>query len=445
MKTKAEINILCTVVIIIIMSILQSKPCTGQGGIDLKDIVFYGFGRFDTLINDFDNIPGAFDLRNTGRLGKIKKQPARGCWAAASVSSLESVVRSSGYGRPDFSEKNLYLFHGFDSTRTGYGNHYMATAYFTRGGGPCLKGSRCDTLKCSKADVPFLVTEAIYLPGDPVIIKRSLMHCGAVYTMMNYTESIFDDSTHIYCYPLNKKINHVVNITGWDDNFDVPGGKGAWIIQNSRGVEYADSGFFHLCYRDASILEYNALWTEWMDNDNNVEILYYDTCGSYDSYGFKDTVACGLVKFTPDQDLDIIMLGFFLNNPQTEVTAKIYTRFDTATRTLDGLAFSSERYKFNYPGYYNIKLNKALAMKGSEDFFVEMRFISPGVEKPLPVEVFIKDYCDPHITNATCWVNPDSDRWPDAWYECGRNSRWPYLNFDICIRVYGIARPDMNE
>ncbi|MBN1340338.1 MAG: hypothetical protein JXA03_13495 [Bacteroidales bacterium] len=425
---------LCLIVILVVFA---EMPCHCQNEKAVNDLVYYGFGRFDTLIKKDVALPAVFDLRGTGRLGRVKKQPARGCWSAASISSLESTVLSSGYGDFVLSEKNLYSFHGFDSTRTGNGNHYMATAYFTRGSGPVIRGGIWDTLYNARPEIPFLVTEAMYLPSDPEVIKQSVMHCGAVYSMMNYTVSFFDDSTYMYCLPMSKKINHVVNITGWNDTLTAPGGRGAWIVQNSRGEEYADSGFFYICYRDVNILEYNALWTEWMDFDRKMEILCYDTCGSFESYGFRDSVACGLVRFSSETDMDLTMLGFYVNHPNTSVIAKVYTRFDTATRTLEGEVYSSERHTFRYPGYYNIKLNGKLRMKGRKDFFVEMRFVSPGQEKPVPVEVFIRDYCDPHITASTCWVNPDSEKWPEAWYECGRNSPWPYLNFDICIRVYG--------
>jgi C1A family cysteine protease len=390
---------------------------------------------FDSLIMINTELPKYFNLRNTGRLGAVKTQPNGGCWASAAIGSVESVWRTFGYGDEVLSDINLKLFHGFVPERSSNGNHYMATAYFSRRSGPLFKGQDNDSIYRPSPVTVQYITDARYLPNDPELVKKTITQFGAVYSMTYHHKKNLDTLTNIY-YTLTKKINHAVLLVGWNDTLITRTGKGAWIAQNSLGPNYGDNGFFYIPYQDPNILEYNAIWPDWIPCEESSRIYYYDTLGSFHSYGFGDTICFGLVKFVAEKDIEVTKVATHINSSGTKIYSEIYDNFNATDGVLSGLFSASKPFRCLFAGYYTIDLADPVKIKKGEDFYVLMSYIHPTDTMPLPVENYIKGYSEPHITAKKCWVNPDYNRWPTTWYECGTESAFPSLNFDLCIRVY---------
>jgi hypothetical protein len=390
---------------------------------------------FDIDLIISGNLPVYYNLRDTKRLSPVKTQPNGGCWASAAMGSVESVWRTLGYGNDMFSDINLKMFHGFVAERSSNGNHHMATAYFTRGSGPLLKNSVNDSIYQTVPVITKYNTDACFLPNDPDLIKQEIMDFGAVYSMMYFRKNDLDTISFIY-YTSTKKINHAVILTGWNDTLRTKKGIGVWIAQNSLGATWGDNGFFYIPYDDPNILDYNAIWKGWIPFDPDLKIYYYDTLGSYHSYGFGDTICYGMVKFSAGKDLHIAKIGTHINHPGTVIHAEIYTGFDTATKLLSDLRITTNAVTCRFSGYYTINLDDPVKIKKGQDFFVVMKYTHPSDTVPLPVECYIKGYSNPHITEEKCWVNPNYLKWRTTWYECGSKSKFRALNFDLCIRAY---------
>jgi C1A family cysteine protease len=396
---------------------------------------------FDSLIMIQTPLPEYFTLRNTGRLGAVKTQPHGGCWASAAIGSVESVWRTFGFGEAVLSDVNLKLFHGFIPERSSNGNHYMATAYFSRRSGPVMKSPENDsTYLLSPVTVQY-ITGARYLPKDPDLVKRTIMEFGAVYSMTYHHRNHLDTLTNIY-YTKTKKINHAVLLVGWNDTLRTKTGKGAWIAQNSLGVKYGDNGFFYIPYSDPNVLEYNAIWPYRIPYEKNSRIYYYDTLGSFHSYGFRDTVCYGLVKFVAEKDLVVTKIATHINTAGSRIYAEIYDQFDPATGVLSELLTDTKPVFCRFTGYYTLDADHPVRIRKGDDFFVKMGYMHPTDTMPLPVESYIKGYADPNISAKKCWVNPDFLRWPKTWYECGSESPFPSQLFDLCIRVYCIEEEE---
>lgn len=392
--------------------------------------------------SDFDNklivtepLPVYFDLRNSDRLGPVKFQPTGACWASAAMSSVESFWRTSNYSDEILSDINLKLFHGFDSTRNVNGNHYMATAYFTRGSGPLVKNFNADSVRTINPKIPALITAARFLPDSARLIKKTIMEFGAVWTMMYFRRNEFDTISNIW-YTQTKRINHVVILTGWNDTMQTEAGQGCWIVQNSLGAKFGEGGFFYIPYSDPNILEHNAVWPDWIQRDSDDGISFYDTLGAISKYGFEDTVCYGLVKFTAPHDFEITSVGTHVSLPGTRIYAEIFENFDIASKLLSGLKSVTTGHNCRFAGYYTVDLVKPLRVKKNEDFYIMMRYSHPTDTMPVPVEKTMPGYADPHITSGKCWINPDVKKWPASWYSCGMDSHYPGLKFDLCIRVY---------
>lgn len=390
---------------------------------------------FDSLVMLPVELPVHFDISKSNRLGPVKSQPNGGCWASAATGSVESVRRTFGNRGEDFSDDNLRLFHGFVDERSTNGNHHMATAYFTRGAGPLLSNPENDTVYKPNPDLPFYINEARFLPNDPEIIKRAIINFGAVYSMMYHNKKELDTLTNIY-YTRTKRINHAVLVVGWNDTMRTQNGCGTWIAQNSLGKKYGDKGFFYIPYSDPNLLEYNAIWPGWIPFERGSRIYYYDTLGSYHSYGFGDTVCYGLVKYTAETDIEITQISTFINSAGITVSVEIFDEFNPATGVVSTSLSVIEPSPCIFAGYYSFEIPNPVAISKGDDFFVMVGYRHTNDTLVLPVENYIKGYADPHITAKKCWVNPDFNRWPSAWYECGTDGPYPSLLFDLCIRVY---------
>jgi len=381
-----------------------------------------------------NELPHYFSLRNSAFLSPVRSQPTGGCWASSALISIESAWRKSGDGDFLLSDKNLQLFHGFSQNRNTYGNHYMVTAYLSRWSGPVGYSPLADSMPASPEDLSFYLTEARYLPNNPRLIKEALINTGPVFSMMYFRQSGLD-TLHMVYYASKSKINHAVALVGWNDTLKTREGHGVWIAQNSLGVDFADSGFFYIPYQDKNILEYNAIWPKWERNLNNSKLYYYDTLGSFDSYGFGDSVCFGLVKFTCEKTGLLTQVASFINKPNSTIQFTVFEKFDENKHVLSGEIGQTARFNFRDAGYYTLHLNQEVDLKAGQDFYVMARYCTPADTLPLPIESYIRDYADPHIQKGKCWINPDYDKWPTSWYACGKNVKYSFLNFDLNIRA----------
>lgn len=411
---------------------LVGVSCTSQ---DLYPHLF----EFDLNLFNNDSIPIVFDLRDYNRLSSVKVQPTGGCWASAAIGSVESFRKSAGLNDPQFSDNHLKLFHGFDSARSTSGNHYMSTAYFSRGDGPIPKNTLTDSIYHPQPEIYTYLSDARYLPDDPNLIKQVIMDYGAVYSMMYFRKEYTDSITHIYYTPY-EKINHAIILVGWNDTLKTKEGEGAWIAQNSFGPKFGHNGFFYIPYQDPNILTRNAIWPKWMEYNPQAKIYYYDTLGSFYSYGFRDSICYGLVKYEAETDILLEKIGTSINFHHTKIYAEVYNDFDTASKILSGYLGNIDPYVCHYAGYYTFDVNDQVNISKGDDFYIMMKYVTPNDTLPLPVEAFIEEYSNPHIVQDKCWVNPDYDKWPTTWYKCGPNSNYANLNFDLCIKAYCIKK-----
>jgi len=115
------------------------------------------------------------------------------------------------------------------------------------------------------------------------------------------------------------------------------------------------------------------------------------------------------------------------------LTAKEY--FNKDNKELGGNVYSGSAKFCRFAGYYSYDLKTPLELKKDEKFYIVVTYIN-SMDKPLPIEQYIKDYSSPHITSGKCWINPNPEKWPISWYEVGINSNYDFLSFDLCIRAY---------
>jgi len=97
--------------------------------------------------------------------------------------------------------------------------------------------------------------------GDIDAIKTAIMTYGvvdaAVYVgdaFAGYSGGIYED-TNTSCYSspcYYTPTNHAIALIGWDDNGD-PENEGYWILRNSWGTSWGESGYMRIKYRSAIV------------------------------------------------------------------------------------------------------------------------------------------------------------------------------------------------
>ena len=389
--------------------------------------------------------PLSYDLRTLGRVTPVKDQGACGsCWAFATYGSLESWILEEEGITWDFSENNLKNCHGFDWTGCAGGNRWLSTAYLARRDGPI-----------NEADDPYRAYEDACIPGlsekkyletvffvpdrasstDNNNIKQAVMDYGMMYTSMYYASSYYNATNHTYYYNGTASSNHAVAIVGWDDNFNKnlfntpPPGDGAWIVRNSWGTTWGESGYFYISYYDSKTGRSNASFINAEEPDDSI-IYQYDPLGSttFAYVGGAGNTKWGANIFTATSNKRLTSVAFYAATVNTSYGVYIYDTFSGGS-FLDLLG--SKSGTVTYPGYHIIDLDSSVRLTSGDDFAVVVKFTTPGYDWPIPIEYPISGYSDAATANpGESYASSDGTSWTDI------TSIWS--NTNVCIKA--IAR-----
>ncbi|MCD4679567.1 MAG: PKD domain-containing protein, partial [Bacteroidales bacterium] len=399
-------------------------------------------GSANILSNPFSSPKSTFpyfDLRLIGVVTPSRDQVlATGPgWAFAALGSIESSWIRLGQGVYDLSEKNLLTCHDFDYNVCQPGNYEMATAYMSRAGGPISENDQPYTgINCSSGCSLFnyvpvaYVSDARYLPGDSATIRQALLDHGAVATTMYFDVNYYNNADFTYYYSGSTAANHGVLIVGWDDSKITAGGIGAWIVQNSRGESWGDDGYFYVSYYDTQFLTSNAIFpvkNPWLGNS---AVYYYDKYGWIKNTGFSNAVGYGVIKFVAPTNHMIERIGTYATNSNTILDFEIYDDFDGVNLT--NLLDTISNRLCPFPGYYTYDLDSPMAMNTGDDFYIKVKYNSPGITMPIPLESNSPGYVtNPVIETGKCWISDNGNNWTAIGVNTAELS-------DLCIKAYAI-------
>ena len=381
-----------------------------------------------------------YDLRTLGLLSPIHGQTASGCWAFATIASVESQWLGLGLNTWDLSENNLKYCHKFVDSRSYYGNHWMSTAYFTRRSGPLAEaddpniGGSPGPGICPSGKTPVgYITDARYLPNDINTVKQAILDHGAIYTMMYINQPLYYNAADFtyYCGD-SAAINHAVDLVGWDDTKVTAGGTGAWICRNSYGTAWGEAGYFYVSYNDRYILDYPAYWPGRMDNVPVTQVYGYDDLGFVNSIGYGTNVCYILVKYNASAKQLLSKVGTYAVAAGTKIEMDVFDTFDPVTFKLSDSLFHQANLPCTLPGYYTFDLTMPLPVEPGNDFYIRVRYETPSFKWPAPAEMYESLYADPVIESNVSWMSGDGKT--GSWFLLG-NTTTDY-KWDPCIKVY---------
>ena len=414
-----------------------------------------------TKINDGSiELPSSYDLRDEGLVSPVSDQGSTGsCWAFATLAALESYLMKTEGVSYDFSEQNVRNVMGYYGTNgTDWddgGNHIMSLAYLLRWSGPINEtddpfnsySSRSSyTLDRVKhvQDVVYVPMRLGYLDNDE--IKFAIMKYGALYTTI-YSDSYFQYHTSYYSdWP--EYSNHAITLVGWDDNYPAskfgsvsPPGDGAFIIKNSWGTSYGESGYWYISYYDKTfaglgIDTISAMAFTNVENVTNYKDIYqYDILGNtFESVGYNSNTAWFANQFTATSDNPLSAFGFYSFGDST-----VYSEV-----LVNGELKHSQSNEVKGTGYHTIKLDELIALKLGDIFRINIKITSPDSKFPVAIESQRSGYSSKASASlGQSYISPDGE----TWYDISKNTNviklYEYLignhtlyKTNVCLKAY---------
>ena len=402
--------------------------------------------------------PATYDLRTLNKVSPVENQGQCGsCWTFATFGSLESYLLPGLTTK--FSENNLKNFADFDYTCCAGGDSAMSTAYLARWGttmtdstgsaiyaGPVTSASDPYNLSCTSSpttsQIAMHVQNVYFLPLkqsplDNNAIKSALMTYGGVFTGFEWNvtaglapSAYYNPTTAAY-YDGNiadkNTANHAVTIVGWDDNYSkmnfstTPPGNGAWIVKNSWGTSFGQSGYFYVSYYDLNMgYQENSVFTAEPTTN-------YTTNYQYDPFGMEGGVgsgnsstAYGANVFTANSTGTLNAVSFWAPVEDTQYTAQVYVNPTNSSNPTSGTLMSTisgtaSNAGFSYAGYYTESLSTTVPLTKGEKFAVVVKFTTPGDNDPVPVQYKEAGYDDnaPNAIPGQSFYSLNGTTWND--------------------------------
>lgn len=345
------------------------------------------------------------------------------CWAFSTIALAEASMVKQGKasaGTVDYSELGLayFMYHSPSAAdplglTAGDRNEIAAAGadFLSIGGNPVFSSmmlsgwegvndektvptagaSSSTTVEADKAYIDAaLLTEACYLDilNDPDGVKSAVRKYGGV-TAECYggTASIYKkDSKGRYCIwnHNGEKANHSVVIVGWDDAFpkesfgvkmaspsdaytDIPSSDGAWLVRNSWGTSFGNSGYYWLSYEDESLGK-TAVAMKFVPASTYDHNYHYDgTAGTSTNIYSSDGKTVGTLAsggsigniFESQSDFEEIRaVSLGIQTPGTKYSIQIYANTSKMQNPTDGEAMLSKPVTgtVNVSGIYCITL-----------------------------------------------------------------------------------------
>ena len=395
-------------------------------------------------------LPTSYDLRAHAGVTGVRDQGNCGsCWTFATYASLESYLKFKKASTRNFSEQDMNKNHGFSWAECDGGNRDMSTAYLARWRGPKNETDvpypwampdapiQAATVQKHVQNVWFIPDRTSYTANTT--IKNAVMANGAIYCAFCWNSTYYNAAKGSYYYSGSDSANHAVAIVGWNDgygksNFKTPAPyNGAFLVKNSWGTSWGNSGYFWMSYYDTILCEFaqflSAEPTTILD-----KIYQYDPLGWCSSFGVGGTVAWAANIFTAGTAANqnrIKAVSFYTTEPNTQVSISIYKNTNTTNPKSGTKVGATVTKTIAHAGYNTVNFSTPYVVTAGNKFSVVVKFTNPTYPYPLASERYYSGYSDGVTSGAgQSFYGTNGTSWTDAY------TANPSVKRNFCIKAF---------
>jgi C1A family cysteine protease len=401
--------------------------------------------KADPAFTNADRLPSKYDLRTKNKLTPVKDQGACGsCWAFAAIGSLESSLKPGAVW--DFSEQNVIDHHQWDNGPCDGGHMWMFSGYAAGWFGP-LKETQdpyqyavIDGIAPSKHIQKMIFGAKRTSSTDNTGIKNAVVNYGAVAVSMAWNSAAYKDSTKAYYHTGSWMGGHAVCVVGWDDSFSkskfatAPPGNGAFIVRNSWGTGWGESGYFYVSYYDSQFGRVNCNANVFGEPTTNYKAVYqYDPLGwCANTYGdYSGSTKWFSNIFTASAKGSIKAVSFFAASNTNVYEIYVYTGV-AANQPRSGVLKKTVKGTMKFPGYATIPLGSLVPVNSGQKFSIVVKMTTQGYNYPIPIEYRDSDSTSKASSKAgQSFFSSNGSSWTDCYKKWGSS-----FQVNVCLKAF---------
>jgi hypothetical protein len=388
--------------------------------------------RLPVRIGESESGRASWDYRSTTPPGvtAVKDQaPCESCWVFASLGALEGTLRYFWPGNPnlDFSEFYLRECSAYHANCSTGGNIWMTSSHLTTYGpveescAPWPGTSEHPGCIWSCAAQPYRLRQFKYCDTSVASIKTALMNEGPIYCGVYASHPNFSGySGGIITGPSASPgvTDHAVVIVGFDDNMG-GAGVGGWIIKNSWGTAWGESGYARILWTALAIGTGACALTDIEQPlvDQEMYLYYNDEFGATVSYGSPSYTSLWMAqRLVPSRNGIIRRVEFHSIQDGLSFQLKIYDdrTGSTSSSALINQIGTTQNITFPKAGYCSVDLDTPISRTGGDDFYMALQ--CSGAAYSLTMD-------NSGSPSGNAWISLDNITWQNA------------PSMDTCIRA----------
>ncbi len=439
--------------------------------------------------------PANYDLRP--EMPAVRNQDPFGtCWAFSAMAAAESnlihekailtkdnadlsewYLAYYGYNDESFELPSFTYPAGMEYYNTG-GDDWRSAAILTRGTGFLDESSAAYPQSPAAAYRPdvkarkYKLKNVLYLgnlgakevrlkDSRKDTIKEAIRIYGAVSIgIYQGSDSLYLNETTKAYFISTEEIspNHAVTVVGWDDNYDRmnfnasyrPMNNGAWIVRNSWGNAWGESGHYYVSYEEGSLCD--GVVYDTVAAPEKEQIYQYDPLGLCTFIDFDSANPVYFANiFTASRNEKIGSVSFYTSYPDSTCTVKVYK--NCGDDPVGGTLAAEKTVAIAAPGYNTVDLDLETAIDRNSKFSVVVSIALPAPsvssgylsEGPssrgsammypaVPVEYPITGYSNKANASAgQSFISSDGTDWEDLTEKSG------YVQANVCIKAFGTS------